>query len=94
MSHTPTTERNRVTADADYRSQDEETLDRVRLLTGEIRARQNDIQQLARERRTAIVSLRNHRITYRENAEAMGVTEQNVYKILRDHIAQQNATGR
>lgn len=59
-------------------------LEEVRLLTSMIREHQRAILQLARKRRARIVKLREHRITYREIAEAMGVTEQNVFKILKE----------
>jgi len=68
-----------------------EDLGSVRELTMQIRQRQRDIEELSQKRRTAIQRLRGSKITYREIAEAMGTTEQNVYKILREFIAQQNA---
>lgn len=67
-------------------------LESVRELTQKIRQRQRDIEDISHERRTIIQRLRRSRVTYREIAESMGTTEQNVYKILRDYIAQQNAT--
>lgn len=76
--------------EVEVQKRDEDALGKVKVLTGMIRQHQKDIERLSRERRTAIVRLRDHRITYREIAEAMGTTEQNVYKILRDHIAEQN----
>lgn len=77
--------------EVDVQKRDEDALGKVKVLTGMIRQHQRDIERLSRERRNAIVRLRDHRITYREIAEAMGTTEQNVYKILRDYIAEQNA---
>lgn len=65
-------------------------LDSVRELTMQIRQRQRDISDLSQQRRTIIQRLRGSKVTYREIAEAMGTTEQNVYKILREFIAQQN----
>lgn len=59
----------------------------VKEFTMQIRQRQRDIETLSDQRRTAIVRLRENRVTYREIAESMGTTEQNVYKILRDYIA-------
>jgi hypothetical protein len=67
-------------------------LESVRNLTQQIRQRQRDIEGISHERRAIIQRLRRSRVTYREIAESMGTTEQNVYKILRDYIAQQNAT--
>ena len=59
----------------------------VKEFTMQIRQRQRDIETLSDKRREAIVRLRENRVTYREIAESMGTTEQNVYKILRDYIA-------
>lgn len=73
-----------ATGGADVEKRDVNGLEEVRLLTSMIREHQRAILQLARKRRTRIVKLREHRITYREIAEAMGVTEQNVFKILKD----------
>lgn len=80
-----------VTATIDHPTATTEDLDKVRELTMQIRQRQRDIESLSQERRTAIQRLRGSKVTYREIAEAMGTTEQNVYKILREYIAQQNA---
>lgn len=63
---------------------DQSGLEEIRLLTSMIREHQKAIVQLSKKRRGRIVRLREHRITYREIAEAMGVTEQNVFKILKD----------
>lgn len=76
--------------EVEVQKRDEDALGKVKVLTGMIRQHQKDIERLSKERRNVIVRLRDHRITYREIAEAMGTTEQNVYKILRDHIAEQN----
>ena len=62
-------------------------LTEVKALTDLIRNHQNAIQEISQIRRNVILDLRKKRITYREIAEAMGVTEQSVYKILRDTIA-------
>lgn len=58
----------------------------IKDLTDKIRALQHEITDVAEDRRQVIISLRENRITYREIAEAMDVTEQAVYKILRDHL--------
>lgn len=63
----------------------------VKEFTMQIRQRQRDIETLSDQRRSAIVRLRENRVTYREIAESMGTTEQNVYKILRDYIASNRA---
>jgi len=61
-------------------------LTEVKALTDLIRNHQSAIQEISQTRRNVIIDLRKKRITYREIAEAMGVTEQSVYKILRDTI--------
>jgi DNA-directed RNA polymerase specialized sigma24 family protein len=62
-------------------------LDEVKALTDRIRDHQRAIEEISAIRKTVILSLRKKRITYREIAAAMGVTEQSVYKILRDTIS-------
>jgi DNA-directed RNA polymerase specialized sigma24 family protein len=61
-------------------------LDEVKALTERMRDHQRAIEEISAIRKRVILSLRRKRITYREIAEAMGVTEQSVYKILRDTI--------
>lgn len=56
--------------------------------THTIRNHQDAITRVSDLRREKIVRLRELRITYREIAAAMHVTEQSVYKVLRDHIAE------
>jgi DNA-directed RNA polymerase specialized sigma24 family protein len=68
----------------------ETLLTQVRRLTQEIRTRQNEIEELSKQRRKVIMSLRGESVTYRSIAEHMGTTEQNVYKIVRDHLASIN----
>lgn len=65
---------------------DQALLDDIARLTDAIRGHQDSITRCAEERRGKILALRRDRITYREMAQAMKVTEQSVYKILRDHI--------
>jgi len=67
-------------------------LSEVKQLTVLIRNHQNAIEEISKTRKNVILSLRKHRITYREIAEAMGVTEQSVYKILRDDIKKNKAS--
>lgn len=66
-------------------------LDQIAALTEGIRAHQRGIEDLSQERKGVIVSLRDMKVTYRVIAEAMGTTEQNVYKILRDYIAEKHS---
>ena len=61
-------------------------LDEVKLLTDAIRTHQIQIQDLGKRRKQLILRLRKQRITYREIAEAMGVSEQLIYKIIRNDI--------
>lgn len=61
-------------------------LEEVNLLTTAIREHQNKIQDLGKRRKQLILRLRKQRITYREIAEAMKVSEQLIYKIIKDDI--------
>lgn len=63
----------------------------IKTLTDMIRNHQKAIEEISQTRKVNILSLRRKRITYREIAAAMGVTEQSVYKILRDTIKAQKA---
>jgi DNA invertase Pin-like site-specific DNA recombinase len=58
-------------------------LEEVRYLTEQIRDHQRRIEEIAEERRQHILNLRSGRITYREIASSMRVTEQSVYKCLK-----------
>lgn len=51
-----------------------------------IRTHQNQMTDLLKRRKQLILRLRKQRITYREIAEAMGVSEQLIYKIIRNDI--------
>jgi DNA invertase Pin-like site-specific DNA recombinase len=61
-------------------------LEEVKVLTDAIRTHQGQIHDLGKRRKQLILRLRKQRITYREIAEAMGVTEQLIYKIIRNDI--------
>jgi len=61
-------------------------LGEVKALTDLMRNHQSAINEISQTRKKVILSLRRKRITYREIAAAMGVTEQSVYKVLRDTI--------
>ena len=61
-------------------------LDEVKLLTDAIRTHQSQIQDLGKRRKQLILRLRKQRITYREIAESMGVSEQLIYKIIKNDI--------
>ncbi len=66
-------------------------LNEIKTLTEMIRNHQRAIEEISKTRKNIILTLRRKRITYREIAAAMGVTEQSVYKILRDTIKAQKA---
>jgi DNA invertase Pin-like site-specific DNA recombinase len=51
-----------------------------------MREHQVQVQDLGKRRKQLILRLRKQRITYREIAEAMGVSEQLIYKIIRNDI--------
>jgi DNA-directed RNA polymerase specialized sigma24 family protein len=61
-------------------------LEEVKALTILMRNHQQAIEDISKTRKEVILSLRRKKITYRKIAESMGVTEQSVYKILRDTI--------
>ena len=62
-------------------------LDQIRDLTHEIREHEKGIKTAADKRRRLAIACWEDSITYAEMAEAMDSTEQNVYKVIRDHIA-------
>ena len=62
---------------------DEKALDEVRIITQMMREHQRQIADLSKKRRTKVLKLREHKVTYREIAEAMDTTEQSVYNIIR-----------
>ena len=61
-------------------------LEEVRMITDAMREHQSQISDLGKRRKQLILRLRKQRITYREIAEAMGVSEQLIYKIIKDDI--------
>lgn len=58
-------------------------LEEVQMMTVMIKEHQRQIKELGKRRKSTILRLRKNNVTYREIAETMGVSEQNVYKILR-----------
>lgn len=64
-------------------SSDERNLEEVRIITQMMREHQQQIAQLSKRRAAKVMKLREHKVTYREIAEAMGTTEQSVYNIIR-----------
>jgi len=61
-------------------------LDEVALLTAEMRRHQESITLLGRRRRAVVLRLRESKVTYREIAAAMGVSEMAVYKVIRGDL--------
>lgn len=61
---------------------DERGLDTIRTLTRQMRQRQQEIADLAEQRRQVVLHLRSRKVTYRELAAAMGVSEVTVYKVI------------
>jgi DNA invertase Pin-like site-specific DNA recombinase len=61
-------------------------LQEVRMITDAMREHQNQISDLGKRRKQLILRLRKQRITYKEIAKAMGVSEQLIYKIIRNDI--------
>jgi DNA-directed RNA polymerase specialized sigma24 family protein len=61
-------------------------LEEVKLLTSMMREHQDAIMRLSKRRRKIVLRLRDEKVTYREIAEAMGTTEQSVYKIIRGDL--------
>lgn len=62
---------------------DERYLEEVRIITNMMREHQKHIADLSKKRAAKVMKLREHKVTYREIAEAMGTTEQSVYNIIR-----------
>lgn len=58
----------------------------LKLLNDSIRAHQGQVAELLRRRKALILRLRKQRITYREIAQTMEVSEQLIYKIIRNDI--------
>ena len=62
---------------------DERALEEVALITQMMREHQKQIASLSKKRAAKVMKLREHKVTYRQIAEAMGTTEQSVYNIIR-----------
>lgn len=61
-------------------------LNDLKLLNDSIRVHQNQVSELLKRRKQLILRLRKQRITYREIANTMEVSEQLIYKIIRNDI--------
>lgn len=62
-------------------------LDQIRELSQEIREHEKGIKAAAAKRRRLAILCWEDNVTYAEMAAAMDSTEQNVYKVIREHIA-------
>jgi hypothetical protein len=65
-----------------YDMQDKD-LEEIVMLTVMINEHQKAIKELGKRRRVAVLRLHRHSVPKRIIAESMGVTEQNVYKIIK-----------
>lgn len=68
---------------------DERGLQDLKLLNDSIRAHQEQVASLLKRRKQLILRLRKQRITYRELAQTLEVSEQLIYKIIRNEIPRQ-----
>lgn len=64
-------------------------LNDLKLLNDAIRTHQGQMADLLKRRKALILRLRSQRITYREIAETMDVSEQLIYKIIRNDISRE-----
>lgn len=62
-----------------------EMLERVRLLTQMMREHQSAVVRLGKQRRRIVRKLRERRVPYKDIADVMGVTDQAVFADLRKH---------
>lgn len=73
-----------VTSGVDAINEDE-ALDKVRLLTQMMREHQSAVVRIGKQRRRLIRKLREKRVPYKDIADACGVTDQAVFADLRKH---------
>jgi predicted transcriptional regulator YheO len=80
-------------------SSGQEGLDKVGALTKKMREHQKAVSDLAKERKVVVQELRDKfglgkdKITYKQIAQAMGTTDQSVYKILFPQKKSNSPTG-
>lgn len=84
LSYAPEDEEPTGVRDVDKATQ--RGLDEVRLMTQMIREHQAAIVALGRKRRTRVMRLREKKVTYHAIAEAMGTSDQAVYKVIRGDL--------
>lgn len=63
-----------------------ELLDEARRMTEKIRTHEQVIREIGPQRKKVVLQLRGMNVTYRQIAEHIGVTEQSIYKWIRDTI--------
>jgi DNA invertase Pin-like site-specific DNA recombinase len=73
----------------ELKDQSQKDLEEVQMMTVMIAEHQKQIKELGKRRKSTILRLRKNNVTYREIAEIMNVTEQNIYKILRNNIVRE-----
>lgn len=74
-----------VLATGDEDVNEDEMMDRVRLLTQMMREHQSAVVRLGKQRRRLVRKLRERRVPYKDIADVMGVTDQAVFADLRKH---------
>jgi DNA-directed RNA polymerase specialized sigma24 family protein len=68
-------------------------LEEIGIITKMMKAYQDSIETLGKQRKTVVLSLREEHVTYKRIAEAMGTSEQLVFKIVKDEIPRDPITG-
>jgi len=75
---------------SEVNEQTQKDLEEVQMMTVMIAEHQKQIKELGQRRKSMILRLRKNNVTYRVISETMGVTEQNVYKIIRSKIVRES----
>jgi DNA-directed RNA polymerase specialized sigma subunit len=64
-------------------------LDEIRMMSAMIREHYAQARDLLRRRKQLVLRLRKQDVTYKKLAQAMGVSEQTIYKIVKDDIVRE-----
>lgn len=64
-------------------------LDEIKMMSAMIREHYAQARDLLRRRKQLVLRLRKQDITYKKLAQAMGVSEQTIYKIVKDDIVRE-----
>jgi DNA-directed RNA polymerase specialized sigma subunit len=64
-------------------------LDEIRMMSAMIREHYAQARDLLRRRKQLVLRLRKQDVTYKKLANAMGVSEQTIYKIVKDDIVRE-----